>query len=1105
MSEPLLPPLRPDNAMLSVFKATGVWDRRSSLALTQLAKSFQLPDIDGTGVDIDSIPSMWARPLLFQMALFDDQHLLHRQTVGEWRGLLAVMVLRHVRGISGVNVQSLTLADDDETRVVKALRATCPTAPTLASDTTWQSLYVIQLGGSAIGLTSPTTLVCTAAAYDRRIDGRVVPWFVNGRLRDPIEYLNQQERSQLAAWLHVVRRALTEDPRVATTEKLGIAVLDATEKFRAALASVAGGIVAQPDIQWSEHTLGLRVGVFRHLDRCVPPESEVPERSHVRLLPSDGKAPDIPLLVVDRDIATQWGCPLSEVQVIRGATLSVTPESGELRDHTSFAGQRLVLCEVCGLQELFTKRLSLIVGQQFLPGSQASPGSDQLTMFGGPVTPLIPLEPKLLMHVSADDLAKGVTFEQRTENVIAVTLRLRLAGPGGVGKDVRVTKLYSADTDVDRIDNVPNLVIWPNFEVADGSWKTYYSYFRSTSGFYAYPYGSDETGAKSVLRKEGVIAREIRELTVFPEAMVCRLSRPNAHGDGLEEGPAGVILLKQPVRVQRRTAKMNIGIDFGTSGTNVYTQQEGGVPQPLRLENLQFEVTRVGAQRVFTYIDFLSHDAVVMPLLSLFIELYQDGHEERELRTVLDGHISYILDIATATQKRNLADVRARAELKWGGPDERLAAEAFLLEVGLQCAAFAATQGAREVSWRFAFPTQFSVVDRESFEEIWNNLCEKTTKRTGITRAEEKPLQHTESVASARFLANYPEVSQAAPFQRGVVCMDVGGGTSDISVWQGGRDGLKFQTSPKYAGRDIFGEAFLGVDGDFPVLRAFGMKPPEGMARVGAGNQDRVSFSGIDAYLMTPKGDPTDPDRTTSEHLFEMLPTHGVHSAVVMFVQRLGLAFAGLMYYTGLILRSLAEQGVYKPVMPDIYVVGRGSLALRWINHGSKDFGPDSMAAKLLKSVVQTASGFDETPFRILMTPRPKSEVAYGLVSDNFDFNFDPSTQGFIAGEDFRVAGARKQHSWKDRLTAEDAALGLSIEDVANFRQFLDCFAESWGETTLGEFSTDNDAVRIVRETVQSELSFLQDLDAQEVGVDPPFVRALRHYVRFHPWGKLDA
>ena len=36
---------------------------------------------------------MWARPLLFEMALCDTNHPLHERIRGEWRGLLALLAL----------------------------------------------------------------------------------------------------------------------------------------------------------------------------------------------------------------------------------------------------------------------------------------------------------------------------------------------------------------------------------------------------------------------------------------------------------------------------------------------------------------------------------------------------------------------------------------------------------------------------------------------------------------------------------------------------------------------------------------------------------------------------------------------------------------------------------------------------------------------------------------------------------------------------------------------------------------------------------------------------------------------------------------------------
>ena len=96
---PLLPKLK-ENSAVTPDKVS-IWEDETYDFLDSLIKSLAVSgDITDMG-SIDSIPDVWARPLLFEMALFDKQNTaeqqfvqgLHKRVVGEWRSLLAMLAL----------------------------------------------------------------------------------------------------------------------------------------------------------------------------------------------------------------------------------------------------------------------------------------------------------------------------------------------------------------------------------------------------------------------------------------------------------------------------------------------------------------------------------------------------------------------------------------------------------------------------------------------------------------------------------------------------------------------------------------------------------------------------------------------------------------------------------------------------------------------------------------------------------------------------------------------------------------------------------------------------------------------------------------------------
>ena len=96
---PMLPALNEDAAINP--DKTSVWEKETGTRdfLLALVKSLEAgASFDDVG-SIDSIPDVWARPLLFQMALYDDKKSgtqefvqgLHEKVQGEWRALLAMI------------------------------------------------------------------------------------------------------------------------------------------------------------------------------------------------------------------------------------------------------------------------------------------------------------------------------------------------------------------------------------------------------------------------------------------------------------------------------------------------------------------------------------------------------------------------------------------------------------------------------------------------------------------------------------------------------------------------------------------------------------------------------------------------------------------------------------------------------------------------------------------------------------------------------------------------------------------------------------------------------------------------------------------------------
>jgi hypothetical protein len=122
----------------------------------------------------------------------------------------------------------------------------------------------------------------------------------------------------------------------------------------------------------------------------------------------------------------------------------------------------------------------------------------------------------------------------------------------------------------------------------------------------------------------------------------------------------------------------------------------------------------------------------------------------------------------------------------------------FLKELALLISSNAAAAGALEVHWSVSYPSAFSPNEARNYRRVWGELCTELSALTGLRQqfmedGGEGGLQ-TEAVAFASYFGNY-----LARQMVHTACLDVGGGTTDISIWQ--ENSLLHQVSIPYAWR----------------------------------------------------------------------------------------------------------------------------------------------------------------------------------------------------------------------------------------------------------------------------------------------------------------
>ena len=1055
MPNPLLPRLTETHEVTN-FGNAGRWEKRQSIELERISEGLDVARPKLVSAEVDSIPSMWARPLLFEMALYDTRHPMHGRILGEWRGLLAMLALKEWCDFS-LTTEQIAITDlkssPDAKDFLQALQKLLP-KDTLDVTTTWETLNIILFNNKPIGITSPTTLVCTAVNCFGRISS--VPWFNGKFLDNPVPKLNGFEKEAVAGWLNNLYKQTLVLPDGGNIKA----------SINGLLHSFINDLGGAPAVSnFSTTNLGLTQNLFKGINNPVAPR-DLP--SSVELVPSPNKQPETKLLVFDQTIPKAWRVEPQNVLVWKGKTFATTQSSSgasklALPTHVHLRKQ----------QDFFTDQLFVInQAKAFHEHSTlVSKGSEDINFNGVPVTPILPITEELLTYLDVRDLNERITFTQQNDSIV-VSLRLTLSGINEQNLDFVISKEYGA-ANVNLISTEPALAVWPNFQTPD--WKAYYTYFTTASQdtFYAKPFlAADEmSDQRTFLDNQGNVERELTKTERFPEAMLCEYN-------GIK---AGILLISVPeetLSVDR--TYWTVGVDFGTSSTTVYRYRNGETnPQPVTFnDRLLLRITSPPAHLPsMFYNNFLSPKREQTPFFSLFQKLGNNGADE----PLLDGHIYFLYDYKALPSDKNII-----TDLKWSTSSiDREHLKVFLKQLCLQCAAEAVNDGAEEIIWKFSHPLAFTKHDKGHFEGIWKDVGSACESATGLSQKVVTPAQ-SESVVTAKFFAN-----TLSSFTTGAVCIDIGGETSDISIWQ--NNDLYWQTSLRFAGRHIF----LNLLKENPeFLKNFGADHEDInlLKKASTGANDKF-YAQADA-LIQHKG----------QEWLNKLATVGGESAIQPFFQLISLGVGGLLYYVGLLLNYLSHsKSGFNPEIPSIYIGGNGSKILHWMTHGS--FNSDnpiaSLCRKHLKGVILKASGFDSDNHRsIEISEYPKEEAAFGLVSEGTKLKWDNTQFKVLAGEAFTVDG--KDQGWTETLTAKSFGKRLSVSkhQLEQIENFIKDFNTGLGaeinmpvdlnETVSGgsySFAPVRDAIF---EDLEKVLQGFSDAEPEEISVEPLFILALK-------------
>ncbi|MEK7752159.1 MAG: hypothetical protein AAB654_09610, partial [Acidobacteriota bacterium] len=445
---------------------TGRW-KDDSLAKDFLAKFATDILVEGQIGDVSvahSVPSVFARPILFYQALSDPESPLHQAVVSEWRGLLAVFGLQAWSGFS-VTVQQYDVPPADETATSEVgsvgrddlhlrtmLRQQLP-----RPQDDWNRWWLIRCGGQLIGATSPWTIAYTPGQYTAPGS---IPWVRNGRLCDPIGHFDPRGRgdslelAQLLRWVERVQAAKNWGMPEHLETQAG-KVADELEAWRHDLERYARAEVTLDAL--SPHALIAEAPYSRFL--LFPPEAARPAATSDLLLKSK-KLGDRKVLALSRTRSLEgkrlWGSVLADqvdIAALRGP-------SGD--KFATRSGQEHNVPYVFPEEGFFPPKLVEV------PLSSA-------TMQRGSAKLSLPLTPAFFEYFDLQDLVDHADMLKVAEADQSVIVTLRL--PLSEDRSMTFEKTYNRASDVLRWEPTPAFAVWPDFYAED--WQENFAAFAA--------------------------------------------------------------------------------------------------------------------------------------------------------------------------------------------------------------------------------------------------------------------------------------------------------------------------------------------------------------------------------------------------------------------------------------------------------------------------------------------------------------------------------------------------------------------------------------------------------------------------------------------------
>lgn len=381
------------------------------------------------------------------------------------------------------------------------------------------------------------------------------------------------------------------------------------------------------------------------------------------------------------------------------------------------------------------------------------------------------LEPDSLRFVPQSD-GRGIDVSFR------LTCRKR---EGGAANTVLFCRTYRIGERLESgaavlLSDPPFVAVWPNARLTPGLWKQYFVYTH-------HPEAADVWA----LDTDGWIRAERHENDGRSWQTACVSRFPAFVALRRGDFSMGALINDIPRTLLRHDAPAAVAIDFGSISTTVMMRQGDRIqpavwPERMHRTLLGGDSTDESVLReAFLPSTILWPNAAIESTYFSVMDMFSDQPMNWN-NALRDGHIYYhetLLDLLEKDANSLYYD------LKWGEEDyAQRCLRLFLKQVMLQAALSARLWGSSSVTWRVSMPNAMPLHKQEAYLEMMRGLARESAMETGLPLTPGVPavLYASENQSDGLYFLNRSEVN----FSGGYLNLDIGGGTTDISLWLGG-------------------------------------------------------------------------------------------------------------------------------------------------------------------------------------------------------------------------------------------------------------------------------------------------------------------------------